>query len=252
MDSANIEPLLRKPTGEISEAEIAALLALPAAQLRGECERMVAQETFRYGGETLAQLRANAASGPSLVYNAMALLVEVGRADTTLAVALGALEQPEAFLAHYGMESPEGGWSPVQGVLSAFGLEVPELLRRFLLGEEPTEKGKAVALEALVASGCLVAQGPRPGHGRDALLAIVRPVLEACVSAPASRHLLSLVVDVAACGGLHELSGAIMPLYDRGLIDEDVCSRSDAAHGLRHGFAELEPPSLRACDWLRK
>lgn len=217
------------------------------------CRYIIEEELMLQHGKTLEQLRADKTVNPYIINNTLTLINAIRMGSDPLQAVLHILAQSVDILQFNELIMPDGKFTPLDTAAIIFGPPCNIQLQAFVLDENITEQGKDILLRSI---GYYVVMNVNKPMAQDIMqnvesfIAWLLPqyIADGEAHRISTRRLLSRLVDIAVSGGFKSLAPQIMPLYDKGLIDEDICDHVIAYKSLCHGCIPEKKPAYQVAD----
>ena len=226
-----VETILSKDPLDITLREMNYLYDLPLESFTEDENNLILRELGRQQGKTLDELAVDKIVNPFIIRNTLVCLTTSYDFDS-FDVVLEILRQTEDII-NFNLPDYDG-FTYILPMLSLMFEYKPQYLEKFMLEGGITVRGKRIVAEQLsrMASDLNVGNEDHKKKIREQLVSIFGNVMKAYISDyPASRlcdrQLVSYVVKAIVNAGLGELSEQVKTVYEKDMIDKNICGDLD-------------------------
>lgn len=222
---------LSKDPLDITRREFDHIQDIPLEELTADEESLIMWELGRQWGKNTEQLQSDTSVNPFIIRNTLITLL-TSFDESSFDVVLEILRQTEDIIS---FNLPDyNGFTYILPMLSKIFECEPDLLAEFMLEEGISVRGKQIVAELLSMIGsdsescCESYDDNYKKKVHKKLVAIFRQVLETYISDYAKgricdKQVVSHTVKSAVNAGLTELSKQLRIVYDKNMVDQQIC-----------------------------
>lgn len=212
-----------QPTPE----EFCYMMSLPAQTLRQDLENLLLQEIGKMWGKSEKEFDELYMLSKTLIGCILIYLIRVANVNSTLQVVLELLRQRYSTI--YNMLGDKFDDDKAVPVLYVLTKDHPSLLKSFLLEEGISSFGKKIVCELLGRIGLF----SNDKQVENEFSETVHEVMDAYIKDYSNgqkicdKDVISYLVDAASDAGLHNMRDTVVNLFNKGMVNEDVCGDLD-------------------------
>ena len=250
-----VETILSKDPLDITLREMNHLYDLPLESFTEDENDLILRELGRQQGKTLDELAVDKIVNPFIIRNTLVCLT-TSYDFNSFDVVLEILRQTEDII-NFNLPDYDG-FTYILPMLSLMFEYKPQYLEKFMLEGGITVRGKRIVAEQLsrMASDLNVGNEDHKKKIHEQLVSIFGNVMKAYISDYTAsrlcdRQLLSHVVKAIVNAGLGELSEQVKTVYEKDMIDKNICGDLDVNLSIIQGntpadmnYVETQPYPL--------
>ena len=226
-----VETILSKDPLDITLREMNQLYDLPLESFTEDENNLILRELGRQQGKNLDELAEDKSVNPFIIRNTLVCLT-TSYDFNSFDVVLEILRQTEDII-NFNLPDYDG-FTYILPMLSLMFEYKPQYLEKFMLEGGIAVRGKRIVAEQLsrMASDLNVGNEDHKKKIHEQLVSIFGNVMEAyisdyCESRLCDRQLVSHVVKAIVNAGLGELSEQVKTVYEKDMIDKNICGDLD-------------------------